>query len=150
MLLRTQQYCGSTDTVKTLMEDCCRHRCCASDMPASPGGNLPCLMNLASYLKYLGTHLTSRAPLSTQLHWEGLSILGKHSHPDCVDQHRHHTQPLLLDGVEKDQVPGENEKRNHKQRMEEEWQREESVEMKDARGCRLYLGPAGSSSIRVR
>jgi len=63
-------------------------------------------MNLFAYLEYLCTHLTRRAPLSTELHGEGLSILGENPHPDRVDQHRHHTQALMLDGVEQNKVPG--------------------------------------------
>lgn len=66
-------------------------------------------MNLVSYLKHLCTHLTSRAPLSTQLHGESLSILCKHPHLDRVNQHGHNAQTLLLDGVEHNQVPGREE-----------------------------------------
>lgn len=63
-------------------------------------------MDFFAYLKYLGAHLASGAPLSAQLHGEGLSVLGENAHPDRVDQHRHHREALLLDGVEQNQVPG--------------------------------------------
>lgn len=75
-------------------------------------------MNWVPYLKYLRAHLTSRAPLSTQLHRDGLSILSKHPHPDRVDQHCHRAQPLLLDGVEQNQVPGERRGKGKKKQSE--------------------------------
>lgn len=58
-----------------------------------------------SYLKHLGAHLTSRAPLSAQLNGKSLSILRKHSHLHRVHQHGHSAQTLLLNGVEDNQVP---------------------------------------------
>ena len=82
-------------------------------------------MNFVSYLKYLRAHLTSRAPLSAQLHREGLSVLREHPHLHRVDQHRHRTQPLLLDGVEQNQVPGREmgeEKKKKKKKKQSEAQ----------------------------
>lgn len=76
-----------------------------------------------SHLKHLGAHLTSRAPLSAQLHRKSLSILRQHSHLHRVHQHRHRTQTLLLNGVEHNQVPvlcGDGGK-TRDQRREGEW-----------------------------
>lgn len=81
--------------------------------------------NVISHLKYFCTHLTCGGPLSTQLHREGLPVLSEHPDPDRVDQHGHHTQPLLFNGVEQDQEPGR--KRgggsNQKKNRMEEWLR---------------------------
>lgn len=65
-----------------------------------------------TYLKYLCTHLSCRAPLSTQLHRDCLSVLSKDSYPDCVHEHSQGTQTLLLDRVEQNHVP-DNKKKNY-------------------------------------
>lgn len=67
-------------------------------------------MNKASYLKHFCTYFSGSAPLSAQLHREGLSIFSEYPHPDCVHKHSHHTQALLLNRVEKNQVPLRGEK----------------------------------------
>lgn len=102
-----------------------------------------------SYLKDLGAHLTSRAPLSAQLHGESLSILRKHSHLHRVHQHRHCAQTLLLNGVEHNQVPV-CVKTGGKQEIREWRVHGRGEKMKEKREWWEYRGPAGSSSIRVR
>lgn len=97
-----------------------------------------------SHLEHLGAHLGSRAPLSTQLHRESLPVLCEDPHPDRVYQNLHQAQPLLLNRVEYNQVPGEGK---------ESWKAQDGGwgdQTGDVKKSRLYLGPAGSNSIKVR